>query len=226
MTRLGDALFSSAQQPILALLYGQPKRWLHLNELIRLTGLGSATVQRELARLEKGGLIETRRIGNLKQLRAFEGNPIFDELRLIVMKTFGATELLQEALAPLASGINFAFVYGSVAQGNDHATSDIDLMIVSDTLSYGQVMAALQSAEQQLGRQIQVTQYTLKEFVERKQQKHHFIVEVLRQPKLMVIGTEDDVDRPILPGSPPQQQPPHSPPHAAEAQQNHETASS
>lgn len=120
MTRLSDALFSSAQQPILALLYGEPKRWLHLNELIRLTGLGSATVQRELARLEKGGLIETRRIGNLKQLRAFEGNPIFDELRLIVLKTFGAAEIRREALAPLASGINFAFVYGSVAQGSDH----------------------------------------------------------------------------------------------------------
>lgn len=194
MTSLGNALFSGAQQPILALLFGQPEQWFHVKELIRLTGLGSASVQRELARLEKGGIVETRRIGNLKQIRAFAGSPIFSELRLIVLKTFGAAEVLREALTPLASEINFAFVYGSVAQGNDHAGSDIDLMIVSDTLSYGQVMATLQSAEKQLGRRVQVTQYTVKEFLERKQQKHHFVTEVLRQSKLMVIGTEDDID--------------------------------
>jgi predicted nucleotidyltransferase len=194
MTRLGDALFSPAQQPILALLYGQPEQWFHVQELIRLTGLGSASVQRELSRLEKGGLAETRRVGNLKQVRAFTGSPIFSELRLIVLKTFGAAEALREALAPLACEINFAFVYGSVAQGSDHAGSDIDLMIVSDTLSYGQVMAALQPTEKQLGRRVQVTQYTLKEFVDRKQQKHPFVAEVLRQSKLMVIGTENDID--------------------------------
>jgi hypothetical protein len=81
-----------------------------------------------------------------------------------------------------------------VAQGSDHAGSDIDLMIVSDTLSYGQVMAALQPTEKQLGRRVQVTQYTLQEFVDRKQQKHPFVAEVLRQSKLMVIGTENDID--------------------------------
>jgi predicted nucleotidyltransferase len=193
MTRLGDALFSNAQQPILALLYGQPEQWFHVKELIRLTGLASASVQRELARLEKGGLVETRRIGNLKQVRAFVGSPIFGELRQIILKTFGAAEVLREALVPLASEINFAFVYGSVAQGSDHAGSDIDLMIVSDTLSYGQVMVALQSTEEQLGRRVHVTQYTLNEFVSRKQQKHPFVAEVLRQPKLMVIGTEDEI---------------------------------
>jgi hypothetical protein len=115
MTQLGDALFSNAQQPILALLYGRPEQWFHVKELIRLTGLGSAGVQRELARLEKGELIETRRIGNLKQVRAFADSPIFSELRLVVMKTFGAAEVLREPLVPLASGINFAFVHGSVA---------------------------------------------------------------------------------------------------------------
>jgi predicted nucleotidyltransferase len=193
MTRLGDALFSHAQQPILALLFGRPERWLHVNELMRLTGLGSASVQRELARLEKGGLLETRRIANLRQFRVLADSPIFEELRLIVLKTFGAVEVLRDALLPLASEIRFAFVYGSVAQGDDHAGSDIDLMVVSDELSYGQFIAALQPAEKQLGRQVQVTQYTAKEFLDRKEQNHHFVAEVLRQVKLMVIGTEDDI---------------------------------
>ncbi len=194
MTKLGDALFSSAQQPLLACLFGRPQQWFHVKELIRLTNLGSATVQRELNRLEKGGLIETRRIANLKQVRAYVGSPIFDELRLIVVKTFGVLEILREALSPLASEIKLAFVYGSVAQGSDRASSDVDVMLISETLSYGQIMAALESAEKQLGRAVQITQYTLGEFVERKRKNHPFLAEVLRQPKLMVIGTEDDID--------------------------------
>ncbi|MGS0895574.1 nucleotidyltransferase domain-containing protein [Burkholderia stagnalis] len=194
MTKLGDALFSSAQQPILACLFGQPEQWFHVKELIRLTGLGSASVQRELNRLERGGLIETRRIANLRQVRAFASSPIFSELRLIVLKTFGVVEVLREALSSLAPEVNFAFVYGSVAQGNDHAGSDVDVMVVSKTLSYGQIMAALESAEGQLGRAVQITQYTPEEFLERKRKNHPFLVEVLHQPKLMVIGTEDDID--------------------------------
>ncbi len=195
MTKLGDALFSSAQQPILACLFGQPEQWFHVKELIRLTSLGSASVQRELNRLEKGGLIETRRIANLKQVRAFAGSPIFSELRLIILKTFGVVEVLREALSPLTSEIQLAFVYGSVAQGSDHAGSDVDVMLVSETLSYGQIMAALESAERQLGRSVQITQYTHEEFLERKRKSHPFLAEVLRQPKLMIIGTEDDIDR-------------------------------
>lgn len=194
MTKLGDALFSSAQQPLLACLFGQPEQWFHVKELMRLTSLGSATVQRELSRLEKGGLVETRRIANLKQVRAHAGSPIFEELRLIVLKTFGVVEVLREALSPVASEIELAFVYGSVAQGSDHAGSDVDLMLISETLSYGQIMAALGPAEKQLGRTVQITQYTREEFLERKRKNHPFVAEVLRQPKLMVIGTEHDID--------------------------------
>ncbi|HJP68721.1 MAG TPA: nucleotidyltransferase domain-containing protein [Sphingomicrobium sp.] len=178
----------------MACLFGRPEQWFHIKELIRLTHLGSATVQRELNRLEKGGLIETRRIANLKQVRAYVGSPIFEELRLIVVKTFGVLEVLREALSPLASEIKLAFVYGSVAQGSDRASSDVDVMVISETLSYGQIMAALESAEKQLGRAVQITQYTPEEFVERKRKKHPFLAEVLRQPKLMVIGTEDGID--------------------------------
>lgn len=194
MTQLGDALFSKAQQPILACLFGRPEQWFHLNELIRLTDLGSATVQRELNRLEKGGLVETRRIANLKQVRAYVGSPIFDELRLIILKTFGVVEVLREALSPLASEIKLAFVYGSIAQGSDRASSDVDVMLVSENLSYGQIKAALEPAEKQFGRAVQITQYTLDEFLERKRKNHPFLAEVLRQPKLMVIGKEDDIE--------------------------------
>ncbi|MDG0025977.1 nucleotidyltransferase domain-containing protein [Trinickia sp. Y13] len=103
-------------------------------------------------------------------------------------------EVLREALSPLASEIKLAFVYGSIAQGSDRASSDVDVMLVSENLSYGQIMAALEPAEKQFGRAVQITQYTLDEFLERKRKNHPFLAEVLRQPKLMVIGKEDDIE--------------------------------
>jgi len=195
MSLIGDALFSRAQQPILALLFGRPEEWFHVNELMRLTDLGSASVQRELGRLESGGLIVSRRVGNLKQVRACEAGVIFNEIRAIVLKSFGVVDLLSDALAPIAGEISLAFVYGSVAQRNDHAASDIDVMVISDSLSNGQLIAAFQPVEKRLGRPIHPTLYTIEEFAARYQQQHYFLAEVLRQSKLFVIGAEHDVDR-------------------------------
>ncbi|WP_176314794.1 nucleotidyltransferase domain-containing protein [Burkholderia vietnamiensis] len=195
MSLIGDALFSRAQQPLLALIFGRPEVWFHVNELIRLTGLSSASVQRELSRLEQGGLIESRRVGNLKQVRAFEAGAIFQELRAIVLKSFGATDVLRDALAQLAAQIPLAFVYGSVAQGRDHTASDIDVMVISDSISNGQLLAALEPAESRLGRPIHGTLYTVGEFADRYQRQHYFLTDVLQQPKLFVIGAAHDVER-------------------------------
>jgi predicted nucleotidyltransferase len=134
-------------------------------------------------------------VGNLKQVRACEACVFFHELRAIVLKSFGATDVLRDTLAPLAAQIPLAFVYGSVAQGRDHAASDIDLMVISDSVSNGQLLAALQPAESRLGRPINVTLYTAVEFADRYQRQHYFLAEVLRQPKLFVIGAAHDVDR-------------------------------
>ena len=108
-------------------------------ELIRDAGTGSGAAQRELARLEHSGLIVARRIGNQKHYQANAESPLFAELRNIVLKTVGLAEPLREALKPVSSGIRAAFVYGSVAKAADRAASDIDLMVVSDSLSYGDV---------------------------------------------------------------------------------------
>src|SRR4026209_256246 len=136
---LADALFTKTQQRVLGVLFGQPDRSFYASELIRDAGTGSGAAQRELARLEASGLIVTRRIGNQKHYQANAASPLFFDLRNIVLKTVGLVEPLRQALRPIESEIRAAFVYGSVAKGSDQATSDIDLMVVSDTLSYGDV---------------------------------------------------------------------------------------
>lgn len=132
---MGDALFTKTQQQVLRLLFGQPGRSFYANEIVRYAGLGISTVQRELARLSEVGLLSVTRQGNQKHYQANVASPIFEELRGIVVKTFGVADVLKEALLPMADKIQLAFIYGSVAKGSDTAESDIDLMLIADRLS-------------------------------------------------------------------------------------------
>jgi predicted nucleotidyltransferase len=190
---LATALFTKTQQRVLGVLFGQPERSFYAAELIREAGTGSGAAQRELAKLEQSGLIVARRIGNQKHYQANATSPLYSELRSIVLKTVGLAEPLRDALKPLSSAIRAAFVYGSVAKATDQAVSDIDLMIISDSLTYGEVFGALERATQTVGRKINPTVYTVAEFSKRTQTENAFVTRVLEQPKLWVIGSELDI---------------------------------
>jgi predicted nucleotidyltransferase len=190
---LADALLTKTQQRVLGALFGQPDRSFYASELIREAGTGSGAAQRELARLEESGLIVSRRIGHQKHYQANAASPLFPELRNIVLKTVGLAEPLRDALKPMASAIRAAFVYGSVAKATDQASSDIDLMIVSDSLTYGEVFGVLERITRIVGRQINPTVYTTGEFLKRTRTENAFVTRVLEQPKLWIIGSENDL---------------------------------
>ncbi len=164
---LADALFSTTQQRVLGLLFGQPERSYYATELIRLVGAGSGAVQRELARLQESGLVTVRRLGTQKHYQANPDSPLYGELCAIARKTVGLVEPLREALAALASKIVAAFVYGSVAKREDRAASDIDLMVVSDSLTYAEVFEALEPFRVELGRSVNPTVYSSRELARR-----------------------------------------------------------
>jgi predicted nucleotidyltransferase/predicted transcriptional regulator len=192
-TNLAEALFSGTQRRVLGLLFGQPDRSFYATELIALAGVGSGAVQRELARLAQSGLVTVRPVGNQKHYQANPDSPIYAELCGIARKTVGLAEPLRAALAPLASEIHAAFVFGSVAKKTDTATSDIDLMIISDTLEYGDTFLALQAAAEQLGREVNPAIYTRNELAKRIKHGEGFVARVLSQPKVWLIGGEDDL---------------------------------
>lgn len=190
---LADALFTKTQQRVLGVLFGHPDRSVYATELIRMAGTGSGAAQRELARLEASGLVVSRRVGHQKHYQANTDAPLFGELRSIVLKTVGLAEPLRAALKPLSPSIRAAFVYGSVAKATDRAASDIDLMLVSDSLSYGEVFGALERAAKQLGRQVNPTVYTAAEFAKRTRGENAFVTRVLEQPKIWILGGEGDL---------------------------------
>ena len=189
---LADALFPGTRQRVLACLFGRPNRSFYATELMQLTGAGSGAVQRELVRLAQSGLATVRRIGNQKHYQANPESPIFSELRGIVDKTLGMAEPLRRALAPIETRISAAFVFGSVAKREDTASSDIDLMVISDTLTYSDVFSALAETEAQLGRPVNPTLYSPKEFRQRARGSQAFVKRVWSQPKIWLIGEERD----------------------------------
>ena len=163
---------------LLGVLFGQYERSFYASELIREAGTGSGAAQRELAKLEESGLIVGRRIGNQKHYQANATSPLFSELRNIVLKTVGLAEPLRNALKPLSSAIRAAFVYGSVAKATDQSGSDIDVMIISDSLTYGEAFGALERVTRAVGRKINPTVYTTAEFSKRARTENAFVTRV------------------------------------------------
>lgn len=187
------ALFPTLRGDVLAATFSQPEKWWYLSELAQFVGTSPSGLQRELKALVDGGILETRREGTRAYFKANTQSPVFPELRGLIDKTTGVVPTLREVLRPLDRRIACAFVYGSVARGDEHAASDIDLMVVGD-VGLADLTPALRKAEARLGREVNVTSYSAAEFRKKAVGKDHFLSEVLRGRKLFVKGDERDVD--------------------------------
>lgn len=188
-----DALFPRTKQRVLALLFGQPDRSFATMELIRLAKAGSGAVQRELDRLVATGLVSVSVLEKQKRFAANRASPLFEELRGIVEKTVGVADVLRTSLAPMTSSVRFAVLYGSVAKETDRAMSDLDVLIVSDDLPLERVYAALQTAEERLGRRVSPTVYTTEEFQRRRSARHPFLTKVMSGKHVVLLGNEDAI---------------------------------
>ena len=185
---IANTLFSDSQSRVFRWLFGQPDRKFHLSELRRLTGLGSASLQRELNRLTEARLVDSERVGNLRRFQANPQSPVFSELVGLTRKTLGVESLLREALLPLAPALQAAWVYGSLAKQTETAQSDVDVMLIGDPLLLSSVLELLLPLEAQLGRKINPTCYTRSEFERRRAEPDSFVNRVLAQAILPLIG--------------------------------------
>ena len=191
---LSNVLFSGSRKSILALLYGHVDEQFYLREIARLAGTGIGATQRELRQLSEAGLIQDVRRGRQVYYQANRKNPIFGELKSILAKTSGIRDILHEALTSLKDRIKLAFVYGSIARGEERASSDVDLMVVGE-ISFSDVVSTLAKIETKLGREVNPTVYGPREFREKLAAKNHFLSAVAREKKLFVIGDEREFRR-------------------------------
>jgi len=190
---LGEALFTKTQRRVLGLLFGNPDRSYYTNEIVRFAGTGIGAAQRELERLAAIRLVTVTRLGNQKHYQANREAPIFEELRGIVLKTFGVADYVRKALATQAEHIDAAFIYGSVAKRTDTANSDIDVMVISDVLSFPDIVHALMKAESSIGRQINPSVYRREEWYRKRMEAGGFIQRIMEQPKIYLIGSDNEL---------------------------------
>jgi predicted nucleotidyltransferase len=191
---IADALFNKVQQRVLGVLFGNCGRTFFATEIIRIADSGSGAVQRELARLEDAGLVTVEHVGRQKHYQANAAASVFSELRALVLKTSGIGGVIRDALATKGTAVYAAFIYGSIAKGEDTATSDIDLLVITDTLSYAEIFSLLEPASASVGRTVNPTIYSRAELAKRIKGKNAFITRVLHGPKIWVIGGEHDLE--------------------------------
>jgi predicted nucleotidyltransferase len=184
---------SPVQQRLLGLLFGQPDRRYQSAELIRLVASGTGAVHRQLQQLAASGLVTVTGLGNQKFYQANRAAPIFTELHSIALKTTGLVGPLRQALDPLAAQIQAAFVFGSVAAGGDTAASDIDVLVLSESLTYADVYEALQGPERLLARTINPTVLSPRDWKRKRGTLDSFAARVNAGPKLMIVGELDAV---------------------------------
>jgi predicted nucleotidyltransferase len=188
-TTLADALFTSTQQKVLGLLFGQPHRSFFVTQIMELAMSGRGSVQRELQRLESAGLVSVQMHGNQKHYQANRKSPLFEELCSIVQKTVGLEEPLMAAVRSLPGTVELALIYGSVAKRADTSESDIDLLIVAEDITLEDVYAGLSPTERLLDRKVSPTLYTSEEFKRRRARGNSFLKRVLDGPTITLVGS-------------------------------------
>ena len=188
------ALFPTIRAEILAATLTQPDKWWYLSELAQFLRTTPSSLQRDLKALVDGGILQQRREGTRAYVKADTRSPLFTNLRGLVEKTAGLLPTLQRLLEQFDARVDVAFVYGSIARGEEHATSDVDLLVIG-AVGLAELAPGLRKVEGQLGRDVNVTSYSQSEFKEKVEAGDHFLTEVLRAPKQFAKGGQRDLDQ-------------------------------
>src|SRR5258708_18914297 len=183
-------LRSKARQQLLAYYFTNPTAARHLRDLAERLSLDPSNLSKELGRLERDGLFRSEVIGRQKYFQLNRKYPLFDEVRKIVAKTIGAPLLIAQSLKRI-KGIDEAYLYGSFASNQHDAASDIDVLVIGSPREEDLAEAA-GTLERQLGREINYTVLTPKEFRSRRARKDAFLESVWHNKRIPLVGSNEE----------------------------------
>jgi predicted nucleotidyltransferase len=189
--QLSAVLWPAARRAVIGLLCAEPDRELHLRDIARRVGMAPATIHREVAALAEAGILACRRSGHQTYYRADPACPIAAELRGIALKTTGLAETVRRALAPLGTRIEWAFVYGSMANGTALPGSDVDLCVVGE-LDLRDLVDAARLLRDELGREVNPVVMRPEVFAERRRAGDRFVASMLSGPRIDIAGGADE----------------------------------
>jgi len=190
-----ELLFGAYRRRILSLLLLHPEQSFYVREIGRLTGVPAGSLHREVSQLTEAGLLARSAAGNQVRYQADRSCPIYAELAGIFRKTAGLADVLREALSPLGKAVRIAFVFGSVAQGKERSTSDVDVMVVGSA-KFERVVGALAPAGEQLRRDINPVVMAPEEFRAKLKARDRFVSRIMREPKIVLTGDVGELGEP------------------------------
>lgn len=193
MAMLHKLFSSKVRIELLNTFFLHPEKSFYLRELERITGEDYKNISTELKNIESIGLLTSSKSGNLKYFHVNPGFLFYSELKSIFFKVRGAPGLLKEVLSD-SQDIEYAFIYGSFAGGTEHDKSDIDLMVVGK-MPLENLLKRLREPEKLLGRDINPSLFQTSEIKQRMKDQDPFISRVMAEPKIMLIGNEDELRR-------------------------------
>lgn len=182
---------SKARKAIFQLYFTNPESLFYLRELERMLDIPVSIIRKELYRLKEEGVFLSEKKGNLVYFRLNTLYPLFDELKSIVRKTIGVEGLLKEAILKL-KGVKVAFIYGSFAKAKERAKSDVDLFLIGN-IDEGQLIRQLNNMEKTIKREVNYTIFNQEEYKNKKKKKDSFVIDLLSNPKIMLVGSKDDL---------------------------------
>ena len=162
-------------------------RELHLREIAKRIDGVPTYVGKELHNLHELGLVSNRRMGNLSLWRINRESPLYPEIKSLFLKTDALGSYLTEIFEKFP--VDFALIYGSFAKGNENGGSDIDLLIVGE-LDEKELIRAIDTAEKTTGREISYIVWSGEEFQEKAVERHHLIINILKNPIIWIRGDE------------------------------------
>ena len=185
-----DALFPKTKQGLLAALVMHPEKWWYLSDLAKHLRTSPSSVQRELRTLVEAGILKRRTEGKRVYFRPDEECPFLPELQGIFLKTTGLVDVLKGTLKSLTPKVDFAFIYGSIARGEELSRSDVDLFVVG-RIGLADLAPKLKEAEKRLLREVNPVTYAMNEFKKKVRSKDHFVTTVIKSKKLFLHGEDE-----------------------------------
>jgi len=182
---------SKLREELLNLYFTNPNKRFYLRELERILGFSAGNIRRELIKLKKKGLFLTENKGNLTYYYLNKSFPLFQELKSIISKTSGAPKMIKDSLKKIKE-IEYAFIYGSFAKGEEKEASDIDLFIIGK-VNEDKLIDETNKLEKKLQREINFTLYEKSDFEQKKKEGNPFILEVIKEQKIFLIGDKSEL---------------------------------
>lgn len=189
---LKSLIASKIRRLLLKTFFADVEAEYYVRQLASLNKISAGTAHRELKKLSSSGILRVRPVGNIRLYSLDRENPIYEEMKNLINKTEGAIKLVSDAIAGIR-GVRVAFIYGSLAKGEERSDSDIDIFLIGDGIDEDELVVRLGSLEKKMSKEINFTRYTESEYKKEKKNKNSFLLEVVAGKKVFIKGGENEL---------------------------------